>query len=560
MNWKTRLSLVRHLSDSNPKRTQTYNRLFLAFLALIGFRLVSLGALPFMDPSEARYAVIGQKMAESGDWLVPLITTHAGNLESFLGKPPLAFWLQAFSMRIFGFSEFSLRLPGFLGGLVCLMVVYRFSQICFGKRASVLAAMIAGSSIMFFLHLGLVQVDMLLTAFVSISLLCFALSISQSSKVSGYFFFVSLALAFITKGPVSLILVGLPIVFWCAWSGRWRLMYQLPLISGLTIFAAIVLPWYMLIERESPGFLYYFFVQENILRFLSANYGDRYGSAHPHLYGTAWLFLLIAFLPWILLVPVAPRRFLNIPARGPRNEAPTSCDWQMFAFFWGVAPAIFFTFAKNLLPAYLIPGIGGLSVAFVGVLIRLMHSSKSRTLFRRVIPVMLSIILVMNTVGLIFAIAYQHHSISSNWTGICFAFLCFSAAVAVFLGRSWSTLAGAVSGLALIMSLGFASVSFAGEDFIGDMYSARSVMTLAEEIAPGRQVEYNFPFGIPYSASAYSERPLTANVDLATSSSQTKQQLVIIRRKDEEKLRALLTDKSPVFLRSGQWLLLAKNL
>ena len=73
-------------SEFLPDRT---SRLLLAALALLALaRLASLAFYPLMDMTEARYADIARRMAESGDW----VTLWLDDMRPFWGKPALSFW------------------------------------------------------------------------------------------------------------------------------------------------------------------------------------------------------------------------------------------------------------------------------------------------------------------------------------------------------------------------------------------------------------------------------------------------------------------------------------
>jgi len=45
-------------------------------------------------------------------------------------------------------------------------------------------------------------------------------------------------------------------------------------------------------------------------------------------------------------------------------------EWLVYALAWGLAPAVFFTFARQVLPTYLAPGMAGLAVATAVGLVR----------------------------------------------------------------------------------------------------------------------------------------------------------------------------------------------
>jgi hypothetical protein len=60
---------------------------------------------------EALYVNASMRMAQEGDWLTPKVF---GRL--FFQKPPLVYWFSASSIKVFGLSLFTVRLPGLLFG------------------------------------------------------------------------------------------------------------------------------------------------------------------------------------------------------------------------------------------------------------------------------------------------------------------------------------------------------------------------------------------------------------------------------------------------------------
>ena len=79
-----------------------------------------MAVMPLADTSEPRYAEIARLMAVTGDWVTPWFEPGV----PFWGKPPLAFWAPALSIKLLGLSEFSLRLPAFAAMLGVLALVH----------------------------------------------------------------------------------------------------------------------------------------------------------------------------------------------------------------------------------------------------------------------------------------------------------------------------------------------------------------------------------------------------------------------------------------------------
>jgi 4-amino-4-deoxy-L-arabinose transferase-like glycosyltransferase len=330
-------------------------------------RLASLGRVPLTDNTESRYATIGWEMCRSGDWITPWVYSQ-GSLVPFWGKPPLQFWLTALSFRLGGVSEISARLPSYVLGTALLAGTMLFARALWGRRVALLAGLILATSSLFYLLAGACALDMPLTACVAAALMAFARFAAADRHRGrwGHAFFLALAAGALAKGPVALALTGLVIVAWLALAGDWRRLRALPWTTGVPLFAAVAVPWYVLAERATPGFLRYFLVNEHLLRYVRHEYGDRYGSGHTQPYGASWLMLAAAFLPWTVLGAVAVVRALRgqrARQAGKVRAALRAEPWLAFALLWGLAPAAFFTVTPQLLPAYMAPGLPGLALA-----------------------------------------------------------------------------------------------------------------------------------------------------------------------------------------------------
>src|SRR5207247_5078886 len=78
----------------------------LLFLGFIIFHMVGTWSLPLIDRDEPRFAEASREMIERGDYIVPRF-----NNQLRLDKPPLAYWAQVASYRIFGQNDFAARFP-----------------------------------------------------------------------------------------------------------------------------------------------------------------------------------------------------------------------------------------------------------------------------------------------------------------------------------------------------------------------------------------------------------------------------------------------------------------
>ena len=104
----------------NPARYKSFADLLILsfiFAVLFGFKL---GERALWSPVEGHYSEIAREMVVSGDYLTPWL---AGM--KFLEKPPLFYWLESGNIKLFGLSEWSLRLwPAVFGTIGCLAVYF----------------------------------------------------------------------------------------------------------------------------------------------------------------------------------------------------------------------------------------------------------------------------------------------------------------------------------------------------------------------------------------------------------------------------------------------------
>jgi 4-amino-4-deoxy-L-arabinose transferase-like glycosyltransferase len=83
------------------------------------FFLPFLGGIQLFDWDEINFAECSREMILSGDYLRVQI-----DFEPFWEKPPLFFWLQAATMKVFGIGEYAARFPNAICGILTLCFLY----------------------------------------------------------------------------------------------------------------------------------------------------------------------------------------------------------------------------------------------------------------------------------------------------------------------------------------------------------------------------------------------------------------------------------------------------
>lgn len=348
--------------NNRPVRTVTEARapVWWVLAILLGLRLVSLGFYPLMDNTEARYAEISRVMFSLGDWITPWYDTNV----PFWGKPPLSFWTTAVSFSLFGVNEFAARLPHYLAALGVGWLVWGWAIQRSQQEALAAVALLAGCSLML-ISAGAVMTDMTLAVGTTLTMRGFWLGLhgeQSRRRREGWLFFVGLAVGLLAKGPLVLVLAGLPLGLWTLLNRQLaRVWRDLPWIRGTLLILLLVGPWYVAAEMRTPGFLDYFLLGEHWHRFVTAGWtGDRYGVAHVAPRGSIWLHAWVAVLPWSVLLPLAWWRWrkTDLTVRAVVLAIPASDKLlQRYLALWSLAPLVFFTFAGNILWTYVLPAL-----------------------------------------------------------------------------------------------------------------------------------------------------------------------------------------------------------
>jgi 4-amino-4-deoxy-L-arabinose transferase-like glycosyltransferase len=322
------------------------------FLAIVlgGLFFIFLGTRPLFAPDEGRYAEIAREMATSGNYTTPYL-----NGIIYFEKPALFYWLGAAAFKLGGVSIWSIRsinaTLGLLGCLLTYLVVYKL----YDRKTAFIAALILGTNLLYFVMAHMVSLDLTITVFLSMSLYSFLLGIKEmpGTKSRLYFYTATFAaaLAVLTKGLIGIVFPVLIIGTWLTLMSKWRSLKDIPLFSCALLFLLIVTPWHLLVQLQHPGFFYFYFVEQHLLRYTDLSIGH---------YEPIWFFipyLLIGFIPWTFFLPQTIK--INLPRSwGQRNEYAT----QIFFLLWVVIIFLFFSFSKSKLIPYILPLFPALAI------------------------------------------------------------------------------------------------------------------------------------------------------------------------------------------------------
>lgn len=314
--------------------------LSLAVIFCIPF-LQYLGQLPLIDPDEGRYAEIPREMLEQGDLITPTL-----NYVKYLEKPPLLYWLNAASIKIFGTSEFAARLPSALCGLATVLATYLIARKLYDRRTALISAIILGTSAGFVLQSRIILTDMLLTFCLTTALGAFIVAAQQErrrgSVLPWYLFYLFCALAVLAKGLIGIVFPAGIIFFYLLLSRRWKLLAEMRFGTGLLLFLAVTIPWFVAVSLRNPEFVNFFFIHEHFERFASTVHGR---------YQPVWFFLPVllgTMLPWSFFIP-------GSLSRAWRERHHENGSTGLYLLIWIIVIFLFFSKSSSKLVPYILP-------------------------------------------------------------------------------------------------------------------------------------------------------------------------------------------------------------
>jgi 4-amino-4-deoxy-L-arabinose transferase-like glycosyltransferase len=201
-----------------------------------------IGNVSLFDWDEINFAEAAREMIVSGNWAQVQV-----NFSPFWEKPPLFFWLQAISMKIFGINEFAARLPNAFCGLLSINLIFYIGKKHFGLRLALLWVLFYLGSFTPFFYFKSGIIDPWFNFFIFTSLYLIFLGARSQYRNLKYWFFsgVLLGLAVITKGPVALIIVGMVCLVYLIMNG-FRSYFNLTMLA-IFVLGIIIIPalWFI---------------------------------------------------------------------------------------------------------------------------------------------------------------------------------------------------------------------------------------------------------------------------------------------------------------------------
>ncbi len=298
-----------------------------------------IGEGPIYRTMEGREALVMQEIVNSGNWILPL-----RNGETIPSKPPLVHWTGVVVAYVTGsVSAWSVRFPCALFSALTVALTCLLGCRLSGREVGVLAALMLLTTPMVVEMGREAWVDPALSFFVVAALASFS-SMYENEVWRGWrswVFYLALAGATLSKGPIGYILPLLVIVVYLAVQQQLSRLRDLFFLPGVLMAIGLPLTWYLLaFQQEGWAFIHKQVLQENLVRF-TAGSGKRIPS-------TAFFFgpFLVSGLPWSVLFGFALWQFAR---RAPVREK------GVFPLLWWFSMLMFFSISAGKRDVYLLP-------------------------------------------------------------------------------------------------------------------------------------------------------------------------------------------------------------
>jgi 4-amino-4-deoxy-L-arabinose transferase-like glycosyltransferase len=330
----------------------------------------ALGFRTLVKPDEGRYAEIAREMTVTGDWITPRL-----NGIKYFEKPPLQYWATAAAFEAFGERDWTARLWTGLTGFLGVLLTGWLGRRLYGPVAGALAAVVAGTSVMYFVvgHLNTLDMGTTFSLEAALAAFLFAQGAPPGSRPERRWMlaaWAAMALATLSKGLIGLAFPVMTLVAYSAVERDLRPWRRLHIVPGLVVFLAIAAPWFVAVSLANPEFPRFFFVHEHFERFLTTEHRR----VQPF-----WYFapiLVAGLIPWSTIA-------VHGWVEGWKRPGPGALHAGRFLALWAIVIFAFFSASGSKLPSYILPVIPALAVLAGDALARM----SGRTLRRHLVVV-----------------------------------------------------------------------------------------------------------------------------------------------------------------------------
>ena len=319
---------------------------------------------PLLDDADSIHAEAARELIVRHDW-----TTLYIDGVRYLEKAPLMYCGMAASYTVFGTKDWAARLPLALGVLALLLATYSLGKRTLGERAGFWAAVVLAVSVGPYIFTRFIIPDLLVALWLTLGLDFFLRTLDEEppSRLSCWGLAATAALNVLTKGLIGLVFPAAIIGLYLILTGNLKHLLRIRLLSSFAVLLVIAAPWHIAATLENPpagqsrGFLWFYFVNEQFLRYLGKRIPPDYDTVPLVVF---WGLMLVWLFPWSAFVI---QSLAQVPHRWREWRSGMNRRQRAMLLYaiWATVILVFFSFSTRQ-EYYTIPALPGLALLIGG--------------------------------------------------------------------------------------------------------------------------------------------------------------------------------------------------
>ncbi|MGB9807613.1 MAG: ArnT family glycosyltransferase [Thermosulfidibacteraceae bacterium] len=305
----------------------------LVFLLTSFLYFVSLSTYPLMEPDEARNMEIAREIVMEGRAFPP--TVH-GRVR--YEKPPLYYYILSVFYKVFGHNEYAGRVLSAMSSVLIGIGILILAKYILGTENEFIPSVIFLTNIPILIYGRIASMEPFLTFLTFYSILLFLLYEKYKKFIYLVLSFIFVSLSFCVKGPIGLFYY---LVFILSYKFVFGFKFDKKFLLFPVIFFIIVFPLFYIQEMNYSGYIYNFFVKENIIRYTS----DVFRRNKTFCYFI--VFVPLSFGVWLLFVKDIVMSYISFKMNNK--------DFLYVFLIFILVPIIVFSFSKSKMLHYVFP-------------------------------------------------------------------------------------------------------------------------------------------------------------------------------------------------------------
>lgn len=494
-------------------------------------------AYALMDVDESRYVTMAKDMFHSKDFM----TLYLNN-EYFFEKPPLYFWGECLSFKLFGeINEFTARFPVALYGTSCCYLAYIMGKKIISRGFGVIMSLILATSLEYLILSKFAILDIVVTTCISFSI-CLGIVVyfcrESRRKYYWWLFYFFSGLAVMAKGLPGFIIPFGSMFFISILSKRFKEIFKpIYFIPGILIFLLTVLPWHILMfKMHNPLFWDEYIVKHHLARFFDAEIINREQPFYFY-----FITLLWGFFPWIISCTVVwIKNLITIIKNKKIPFNMTNCSTGQRFILYNIVIVcfilLFFSSSGTKLITYILPIYLSLSALGAYVWWNYLVNNAHEKLMNKTMYFTGVLFILTSFAGMLTPLYLPQQLLNDIMSAKLFSVLSFFAAglaIILFTKRKLYTASFATIVLFMAILSAIATEKFFEIDY---KFGQDDLMQIAKYAKEQKVSLTTFNFAKKYSLIFYGEIPVTFKPDqpleLLDENLDDEKNMVIVKNRD----------------------------